>query len=59
MATISAITHNPLIKPFYKKLKNKGKTSKVAIIAGARKLLLVLASIAQRGTPWVPVIEKI
>lgn len=52
LATMAAIKFNPLIKSFYTKLKNKGKPGKVAIIAGARKLLMILRSIAQRGTPW-------
>lgn len=52
LATISAIKFNPLIKSFYTKLKSKGKPGKVAIIAGSRKLLMVLRSIAQRKTPW-------
>lgn len=59
MATISAIRCNPLIKSFYEKLKSRGKPSKVAIIACARKLLMVIRSIAQRKTPWEPVIAKI
>jgi len=58
LATISAIKFNPLIKTFYTKLKRKGKPGKVAIIAGSRKLLMVLRSIAQRGTPWVPIMSE-
>jgi transposase len=59
LATISAIKCNPIIKSFYKKLKSKGKPGKVAIIAGARKLLMILRSIAQRKTPWEPEINLI
>lgn len=57
LATIAAIKFNPLIKSFYTKLKNKGKPGKVAIIAGARKLLMILRSIAQRKTPWEPIMN--
>ena len=59
MVTLSTIRCNPLIKTYYKKLKSRGKPSKVAIIACARKLLMVMRSIAQRKTPWEPDIGRI
>lgn len=40
MATLSAIRSNPKIKKFYQHLKNKGKKSKVAIVACMRKLII-------------------
>jgi transposase len=52
LATIAAIKFNPVIKAFYNKLKSKGKPGKVSIIAGVRKLLMIIRSIAQRKTPW-------
>lgn len=39
IAAKSALQHNPHIKPFYKRLTGKGKLSKVATIAAARKLM--------------------
>src|SRR5690606_13911982 len=39
VAAKSAAQHNPHIKPFYKRLKNKGKLGNVATIAAARKLM--------------------
>ncbi len=39
MATLSAAQHNPVIKPFYQRLRAAGKPSKVARCAAARKLL--------------------
>ena len=52
MATISAVRFNNDISKFYNHLKDKGKPTKVAIVACMRKLLIVLNSIIKRGTPW-------
>lgn len=57
MAALVAARCNPELKAYYKKLKDRGKASKVAIIAVAHKLLKILRSVAQRQTPWVAVIE--
>lgn len=40
MAALSAVKHNPKIKPFYDRLKEKGKKSKVALVACMRKLVV-------------------
>ncbi len=53
MAVVSAIRCNSVIKPFYKRLKQRGKPSVVAMIASERKLLMILHSIAKRQTKWV------
>lgn len=58
MAALVAARCNPQFKAFYTKLRCKGKAAKVALIAVAHKLLMVLRSIAQRQTPWVPAIEN-
>jgi transposase len=42
MASISALRSNPKVKEFYKRLKDEGKPSKVAIVAVMRKLLVIL-----------------
>jgi transposase len=39
MATLSAIQHNPIIRAFYRRLLDRGKPSKVALCACARKLI--------------------
>lgn len=52
LASIVAIRCNPDMKAFYKKLKEKGKPSKVAIIAVVRKLLGLMNSIVIRQKPW-------
>lgn len=58
MAALVASRCHPDLKKFYRKLKQKGKATKVAFIAVAHKLLSTLRSIAQRQTPWVVVEEK-
>ncbi len=52
MAAFSAIRHNPDIKRFYDRLKEKGKPYKVAITAAMRKLLSMMRSLYCRNTPW-------
>jgi len=47
MAALSAARHNPDLKHFYAKLKAAGKPPKVALIAVARKLLIILNAIAR------------
>lgn len=42
MAILSAITHNPLLKTFYKELQKRGKPKKVALVACMHKLLRIL-----------------
>lgn len=48
MATISAIKSHALIKPFYKRLREKGKRPKVAIVACMRKLLIILNAVLKK-----------
>ena len=54
MATLSAIRWNPLIKPFYERLRQAGKPKKVAITACMRKLLTILNAMVKNGTDWDP-----
>lgn len=54
MATCSAIRWNPVLKPYYLKLRAEGKPPKVAIVACMRKLLGILNAMAQAGTHWKP-----
>jgi transposase len=42
MAALSAIRHNPDIKAFYKRLREQGKPQRVAHIAAARKIIVIL-----------------
>ena len=43
---------NPQLTALYKRLRAAGKVHKVALIACARKLLIVINTVVARGTPW-------
>jgi len=53
MASLSAIRCGPL-KSFYKRLRSNGKPPKVALIASARKLLILLNSSLKSSSPHSP-----
>jgi transposase len=52
MATVTALTHNPVIRAFYQRLTNAGKPKKLAITACMRKLLTILNAMARDGSAW-------
>ena len=52
LAALSAIGCNEEMKRFYKGLRKRGKTGKVALVAVMRKLLLLLNAVARRGTAF-------
>jgi transposase len=54
MAALSAITHNPVIAQFAKRLYAKGKKAKVVITACMRKLLVILNTMVREGVDWSP-----
>lgn len=54
MAAMVAARHNPILKSFRDKLVAAGKPKLVAIIAVARKLLIILNAILRDKTPWQP-----
>jgi transposase len=58
MATLSATRFNPVIKAFYKRLCDKGKAKKVALVACMRKLLTILNQILKTRTPWREIVVK-
>jgi transposase len=57
MPTLTAVTRNPWLKPFYERLIAAGKPKKVAMIAAMRKLLHAIYSVAKSGKPFVPRLE--
>lgn len=59
MATLTAIRFNPIIKEQYDNLCEKGKLKKVAIIACARKLLVILNAIVRDNTTWQPKVKPL
>lgn len=44
--------HNPVIKAFYANLRARGKPHNVALIACARKLLVILNAMLRQGKDW-------
>ena len=53
-ASLSAAFHwNPQLMALYRRLIAAGKLHKVALIACARKLLIFVNTVVERGTPWV------
>ena len=52
MATLSATRFNSVIKDFYKRLKAKGKPSKLALVACMHKLLTILNAMIKNKTRW-------
>jgi transposase len=44
--------HNPIIKAFYSRLRANGKTHLVAMIASARKLLVILDTMVRHHRDW-------
>lgn len=54
MATLSAVRYNPVIAEFYQRLLRGGKTKKVALVACARKLLVILNAMVRDQRTWAP-----
>jgi transposase len=54
MATLSAVRHNPILKPFYQRLLAAGKCKKVALVACMHKLLTILNAMMRDGKAWQP-----
>jgi transposase len=52
MATLSAVRSNPAIKSFYDRLRQSGKSHKVALIACMRKTLVILNAMVKNQTFW-------
>ena len=52
LAAMSAVRHNEELGCFYRGLRKRGKTGKVALVAVMRKLLLLLNAVARRGTTF-------
>ena len=50
----SVIRHDTEMRQFYRRLRDRGKSGNVSVVAVMRKLLLHLNAVALRGTPWVP-----
>lgn len=54
MAALTAKTHNPVIKKFYNRLIQNGKSFKQAITACMRKLIVIANQMVAKKTVWNP-----
>ena len=52
MAAQTGYRCNPLLKPFYARLRAKGKSHKQAIIACIGKLVSIMNAIIKTGSPF-------
>ena len=52
MAAIAAARCNPILRPFYLRLRAAGKPAKVALVAVMHKLLLILNAMLKHHTRW-------
>lgn len=58
MAALVASRRNSVIRDFYKRLRDKGKASKVALVACMRKLLTILNAMIKHKTRWSEIIPQ-
>src|SRR5262249_15158735 len=58
LAAVSAKQWNPDLKPFYDRLVEKGKETKVALIAVARKLVLLANPLIAEDRLWQKIPPK-
>jgi transposase len=58
MPTLVAVHRNPWLKPYYERLRARGKLPKVALVACMHKLLGAIHSVARRRQPFVPILQN-
>ena len=54
LAAVSGARHNPVLRPYYERLRAKGKAPKVALTACMHKLLTILNAMVRDGASWHP-----
>jgi transposase len=52
MAALSAARYNPVLRVFYRRLRDAGKPAKVALVATMRKLLTILNAMIKHQSHW-------
>jgi transposase len=52
MAALAACQHNPIAKALYTRLRERGKSAKIALIAVAHKLLTIANAMVAQKTLW-------
>jgi transposase len=54
MATVASLRWNPVIQAHYRRLRERGRPGKVALIACLRRLLTILNAMLRERMPWQP-----
>ena len=54
LPTVTALSHNPLVRAFYDRLVAAGKPKMVALGAAMRKLLMIAVGVLRSGKPFDP-----
>jgi transposase len=54
MATLVAVRFNPVMRSFYRRLRDAGKPAKVALVAAMRKLIIILNALVRDDALWQP-----
>lgn len=54
MPTVVACHHNPVIRAFYQRLLQHGKSKMTALVAAMRKILTILNTMLAKGETWNP-----
>jgi transposase len=52
MAAVTATRYNPVLKMFYRRLRDAGKPAKVALVATMRKLLTIVNAMLKHQSRW-------
>lgn len=55
MAAVAASRCNPELKSFYQRLRDNGKSAKLALVAVARKLIVLANTLVTEDRSWTPV----
>jgi transposase len=58
MPLLTAVTRNPWLRAYYRRLVAGGKLKKVALVAAMRKLLHAMYSVAKNRRPFVPRLQE-
>jgi len=59
MAAVSGTRHNPVLRAFYRRLRDAGKPAKVALVATMRKLLTIVNTMIKHQTKWNPEVRTV
>ena len=54
MAALAAVRWNPILRSFWRRLRERGKPPKVALVACMHKLLTILNAMLAHQTSWQP-----